>query len=100
MAASGPCCVLWDLSLRLMDSVVATQAPEHTGSAAAAHGLWSVGSVVVLKGLVAPLHMGSEFPDQESNLSPLHCRVDSLPLNHQGSPDFFFKGNLFYLVDA
>ena len=26
------------------------------------------------------------FPDQESNLCPLHCQADSYPLSHQGSP--------------
>ena len=26
------------------------------------------------------------FPDQGSNLCPLHWQVDSLPLDHQGSP--------------
>ena len=32
------------------------------------------------------------FPDQGSNLCPLHWQVDSLPLDHQGNPWFvFFK---------
>ena len=30
------------------------------------------------------------FPDQGSNLYPLHCRVDSQPLGHQGSPETSF----------
>ena len=37
-------------------------------------------------GLVAPRHVGSQFPDQGSNPHPLHCKADSLPLDHQGSP--------------
>ena len=37
-------------------------------------------------GLVAPRHVGSEFLDQGSNPCPLHWQVDSLPLDHQGSP--------------
>ena len=28
-------------------------------------------------GLVAPWHAGSQFPDQGSNPSPLHCKADS-----------------------
>ena len=47
-------------------------------------------------GLVAPRHVGSQFPDQGSNLCPLHWKADSLPLDRQGSPwvdilFFFFK---------
>ena len=26
------------------------------------------------------------FPDQESNLSPLHWQADTYPVDHQGSP--------------
>ena len=37
-------------------------------------------------GLVAPRHAGSEFLDQGSNPRPLHWQVDSLPVDHQGSP--------------
>ena len=29
--------------------------------------------------------------DQGSNLCPLHWQVDSLPLNHQGSPTLIFE---------
>ena len=28
----------------------------------------------------------SQLPDQGSNLHPPHCKEDSLPLDHQGSP--------------
>ena len=31
------------------------------------------------------------FPDQGSNLCPLHWQADSQPLRHQGSPTFIFK---------
>ena len=34
--------------------------------------------------------MGSQFPDQGSNLGPLHWKVDFSPLDHQGSPSEFF----------
>ena len=36
-------------------------------------------------GLVAPQHVGSQFPHQGSNQRPLHCKAYSLPLDHQGS---------------
>ena len=35
--------------------------------------------------LVAQQHVGSWFPDQGWNPCPLHCKVDSSPLDHQGS---------------
>ena len=35
-------------------------------------------------------HVESQFPDQGSNLCPLHCRVDSQPLDHERSPMFIF----------
>ena len=39
-------------------------------------GLLSVGSVVVVLGFSCPVACGI-FPDQESNLCPLHYQVDS-----------------------
>ena len=36
--------------------------------------------------LVAPQHVESYFPSQGLNLCPLPCKVDSYPLDHQGSP--------------
>ena len=39
-----------------------------------------------LVGLDAPQHVGSWFPDQGSNLLPLHCKADSYPLDYQGRP--------------
>ena len=60
-------------------SLVAEQTLRHDSSAVAAHGL------------SCPMACGI-FPDQGSNLCPLHWQVDSLPLDHQGNPWFvFFK---------
>ena len=47
--------------------------------------LWHEGSLVVAHGLGYPAACGV-FPDQGSNPSPLHCKADSQPLDHQGSP--------------
>ena len=41
--------------------------------------LWHVG-------LVAPQHVGSQFPDQGLNLHSLHWKADSQLLDHQGRP--------------
>ena len=49
------------------------------------HRLQSSGSVAVLHGLNCSSACGI-FPDQESNLCPLHWQTDSYPLHHQGSP--------------
>ena len=46
-----------------------------------------LGSVVVAHGFSCPLACGI-FPDQGSNLCPLHQQVDSQLLDHQGSPVF------------
>ena len=48
-------------------------------------GSKSTGSVVVAYGLSCPTACGISL-DQGSNPYPLHCRVDSYPLYHQGSP--------------
>ena len=48
------------------------------------------GSVVVAHGPSRSAACGI-FPDQGSNLCPLHWQADSQPLRHQGSPDFIFK---------
>ena len=45
------------------------------------HGTWTQQFWRV--GLVAPRHVGSQFPDQGSNPRPLHWKADSLPLDHQ-----------------
>ena len=51
------------------------------------------GSVVVAHGLSCSAACGI-FPDQGSNLCPLHWQADSQPLCHQGSPvDFFSDGH-------
>ena len=57
----------------------------HTGSAAVAPGLPITGSTVLVCGISCSVPCGI-FPDQESNLSPLHWQADCLPLSHQGSP--------------
>ena len=56
------------------------------------------GSVVVAHGLSCSAACGI-FPDQGSNLCPLHWQTDSQPLRHQGSPRWlYFKEILiFYL---
>ena len=43
------------------------------------------GSVIVAHGPSCSVAYGI-FPDQGSNLCPLHCQADSQPLRHQGSP--------------
>ena len=52
-----------------------------TRDAVQAQSLWCVG-------LVAARHVGSLFPNQESNMCPLDCKEDS----------FFFNLNLFILI--
>ena len=47
------------------------------------------GSVVVVHGPSCSAACGI-FPDQGSNLCPLHWQADSQPLRHQGSPYFHF----------
>ena len=59
----------------------------HVGSVVVARGLQSTGSVVVAHGLSCSVACGI-FPDQGSNLCPLHWQADSQPLHHQGSPYF------------
>ena len=63
----------------------------HAGSVVVAHGLQSAGSVVVAHGLSCSAACGI-FPDQGSNLCPLHWQADSQPLCHQGSPSDAFIG--------
>ena len=46
----------------------------------------AIGSVVVACRLSFP-EVSGIFPDQGSNLCPLHWQEDSLPLDHQGSPN-------------
>ena len=60
---------------------------QSVGSRARAQQLWHMG-------LVALRHVGSQFPDQGSNLCPLRWQADSLPLGHQGSPHGPHSGSL------
>ena len=62
-------------------------------SVAAVPGHWSSGSVVV-HGLSCHMACGI-FPDQGLSLCLLHLQVDSLPLNHQGSPWLAFFNSVF-----
>ena len=55
-------------------------------SAVVAPGLWRTGSVVVAHRLSCSRACGI-FSDQELNPHLLHWRMNSLPLNHQGSPE-------------
>ena len=69
---------------------VASLAAEHSlqsveSSVVAAPRALRTGSVVVGHGLTRSLAC-EIFPDQGSNLCPLHWQVDSLTLSHQGSP--------------
>ena len=62
---------------------------QHVGSAAAAPRLQSPGWIIVACRLSCSSSCGI-FLDWESNLCLLQWQADSLPLNHQGSPGFFF----------
>ena len=61
------------------------------GSEVAAHGVLSTASVVVAHGLSCRIMACGKFPDQGSNLSPLHWQADSYPLHHHGSPMLALK---------
>ena len=64
----------------------------HTGSFVAERRLLSSCGIRVFSlqlwcaGLVTLRYVGCQFPVQGSNLGPLHCKADSLPLDHQESP--------------
>ena len=57
------------------------------------------GSVVVAHGPSCSVACGI-FPDQGSNLCPLHWQADSQPLCHQGSPHCAFKLNFLMINDV
>ena len=77
LTVSGLSCGLWDLPCNLWDLL-----------------LRLAGSVVVVRGLNC-LALGSQFPGQGLNLCLLHCKVDSSPLDLQGSPYIHF----FFLIE-
>ena len=54
------------------------------------------GSVIVAHGLSCSAACGI-FPDQGSNLCPLHWQADSQPLHHQGSPSCIFLYHFCFL---
>ena len=57
------------------------------------------GSVVVAHGPSCSAAFGI-FPDQGSNLCPLHWQADSQPLRHQGSPLIVFFTKLGFLFSC
>ena len=61
----------------------------HVDSVVVAPGFESTGSVLVAHKLSCSLAC-EIFLDQGSNLCLLHWQVDSLPLNHQGSPRIYY----------
>ena len=61
------------LLLRRMSSVVVARAQ-------LPHGMWDLSS-----------------PDQGSNPCPLHWKVDSLPLDHQGNPSLFLLDDYLFM---
>ena len=68
-------------------------------SVAVARGLWSTGSVVVAPRLSYSVACGI-FLDQGSKLYLLHRQEDSLPLNHQGSPESQILNGPFYPISC
>ena len=54
------------------------------------HGQLGAQASAVVHGLSCPMVSGI-FLDQGSNPCPLHWQVNSLPLDHQGSPEYVFK---------
>ena len=69
LAVSGLSCIMWGLSMWHTDSVVVARGLRHMV-------------------LLAPQHVGSQFPHQRLNSCPMHCKGDLfLPLDHQASPE-------------
>ena len=60
---------------------------QHVGPGVLAPRLQSTYSRIVVPRLTCSQACGI-FPDWGVKLTPLHWQVDSLPLNHQGSPPF------------
>ena len=58
---------------------------QHVSSVVAAGGLQSTGSVVAVHGLSCSVIMW-DLPRSGADPCPLHCKVDSQPLEHQGTP--------------
>ena len=59
-------------------------------------GLWTL--QLLCAGLVAQWHVRSQFPTQGSNPHPLHCKVNSKPLDHQGSSLIRFCIMLYFCL--
>ena len=83
-----------------MASLVAEHGLQGTqASIVAAHGLQNAGSVVVVvEDRLSVLTARGFFLDQELNLCPLCWEVDSSPLDHQRSPNQFFKIYIFFTL--
>ena len=47
-----------------------------------------------LPGFLASRHVGTQLPDQGSNLHPLHWKAKSQSLDHQGSPSLLVLNTL------
>ena len=80
----GGCSSWWCSSFSLWRLLL----PWSTGSRVQAQSLWCMP-------VSCPSACGI-FPDQGSNLCPLHCQADSCPLYYLGSPEnnFFLKKEL------
>ena len=73
------------------------RASHYRGLSLRSTGSRRAGSVVVARGPSCSVACGI-FPDQGSNLCPLHWQADSQPLRHQGSPVcLFFDIELYEL---
>ena len=68
-----------------MDSVAEVPGLQSTGTIVMVHGL----GCSKVNGIVSNLGL---------NLCLLHWQADSLPLSHQGSPQFIFSGNLYSVL--
>ena len=99
LAALALCCFIWAFSScseqRLFFVVVSGLL------IAVASLVWSTGSsagsVVLAQGLSCPMAYGI-FPDQGSNLCPLHWPGDSYPFHQQGSPHDFLNDGCVIIV--
>ena len=96
LAAMGLCCCTWTYSSCGEWAYTLRQWTTHVGSfsccRAQAYGIqWlpCTRSVIAAQGLIGSAVCGI-FQDQGWNWGPLHCKVDSLPLDQQGNPQNHF----------
>ena len=76
---------LWDAGFSLQWLLLWSTGSRGRGSSSCSSGLKSTGSTFVMRGLCCSVACGY-FPDQGSNLCPLHWQEDSYPLPDEGSP--------------